>query len=168
VDALHAKVSPSAVAQRKVEGLKSAARSVKDMVMGPTHAVADGIGESTATVGSAASAMTDAVSAAPNKALNSTQGNPLAAGVIAFGAGWLASTVWPASKLEREAAGQLKDTVSEHSDSLVAPLKESVDHLREPAREAVESVKSATQDAVSTVKDETSAATKQVSQQVQA
>ena len=75
-----------------------------------------------------------------------TQGNPLAAGVIAFGAGWLLSSLLPASEKEKQVAAAVKDKASEHSDKLTAPLSEAAqqatENLREPAKQAVESIKS--------------------------
>ncbi|MGC4762645.1 DUF3618 domain-containing protein [Micromonospora sp. DT46] len=59
------------------------------------------------------------------------QGNPLAAGLIAFGAGLLVSSLIPPSRPERHWAGQAKDMVGEHSDQLRAQAR----HLREQAGE---------------------------------
>ncbi|MFY1596779.1 DUF3618 domain-containing protein [Micromonospora sp. WMMD737] len=59
------------------------------------------------------------------------QGNPLAAGLIAFGAGLLVSSLIPPSRPERQWAGQARDMVGEHSDQLRAQAR----HLREQAGE---------------------------------
>ena len=48
-------------------------------------------------------------STAATAARRQTQGNPLAAGLIAFGVGWLVSSLLPDSQKERELAHQLKD-----------------------------------------------------------
>jgi hypothetical protein len=41
-----------------------------------------------------------------------TQGNPLAAGLIAFGVGWLAASLIPASRPEQQAAAKAKEHAS--------------------------------------------------------
>jgi uncharacterized protein YjbJ (UPF0337 family) len=91
-----------------------------------------------------------------------TQGNPLAAGVIAFGAGWLISSLLPASEKEKQATMQAKDKVSEHSDTLTAPLKEAAqgakENLEPHAKQAAESVKSTATDAADNVKGEAKSA----------
>lgn len=150
VDTLHEKVSPAAVASRKVQSAKGAMTSVKDKIMGS----AESAGQSTA---GGVSAVGDTVSSAPSMARDRARGNPMAAGVIAFGAGWLISSLLPASEKEKQAAAQVKDKASEHSDILMAPMKhaaqEMKDNLKEPAQQAADSVKSTATDAAGTVQD---------------
>jgi uncharacterized protein YjbJ (UPF0337 family) len=138
VDALTEKVSPSRAVGRKVDRAKGAVGSVKDKVMG------------------------DTVTSAPAMARQKTRGNPLAAGMIAFGVGWLASSLLPATEKEQEAATAVKHKASEHSDTLTAPIKEAAgnakENLRGPAQDAVQSVKGTATEATETVKDEASAA----------
>lgn len=94
---------------------------------------------------------------------NAASGNPLAAGLIAFGAGWLISSLLPASAAETQAAGAAKDMIQEHSDMLTTPLQEAADSVKEsmqePVQEAVAAVKSTATDAVASVKDEASSVT---------
>jgi uncharacterized protein YjbJ (UPF0337 family) len=139
VDALTEKVSPARVMERRVDRAKSAVGSVKEKVMG------DG-----------------AATAAPSAARQKTQGNPMAAGLIAFGAGWLFSSLLPATEKEKQAATTVKDKAGEHSDTLTAPLKEAAGNAKEnlqgPAQDAVASVKDKATDAASTVKDEAASA----------
>jgi hypothetical protein len=75
-----------------------------------------------------------------------TQGHPLAAGLVAFGLGILASSLLPASPPERRMAGQFRNKASEHSDQLkqqaTGVARQAQDNLREPAQRAAESVKS--------------------------
>ena len=100
----------------------------------------------------------DGAKHAPQAVRQQTQGNPLAAGVIAFGAGWLISSLLPASEKEKQATMEAKDKVSEHSDALTAPLKESAQNAKENlqphAQQAADSVKSTATDAAGNVKGE--------------
>jgi gas vesicle protein len=100
-----------------------------------------------------------------------TQGNPLAAGLIAFGVGWLVSSLLPASEKEKELAQQAESAVREHKDALLEPAKQAAqeigDQLKPAAQEAVESVKATAQDAAATVKDEGQAAVQDVQGQAQ-
>ena len=143
VDTLHEKISPSAMAQRRTEAAKRRFIGAKDSVMGSASSATSSVGE---TAGRA-----------PTAVRRTTQGNPLAAGVIAFGAGWLVSSLLPASEKEKQATLQARDKASEHSDTLTAPLKEAAqsakDNLQPHAREAAESVRSTATDAAGTVKD---------------
>ena len=162
VDALHEKVSPSAIAGRKVDSAKSAISSVKDKVMGgsPTgDGAAAAVGD---RLSSATSTMTETAAAAPSAARRQTRGNPLAAGLIAFGAGWLVSSLIPASDKEKQAATAVTDAASQHSDDLTEPAKQAAqgmaEGLKEPAQQAAQSVKERATDAARTVQDEAKSA----------
>jgi gas vesicle protein len=100
-----------------------------------------------------------------------TQGNPLAAGLIAFGVGWLVSSLLPASQKEQELAQQAETMLRENKDTLLAPAKEMAqemgEQLKPAAQDAVESVKSTAQDAAQTVKDEGQSAVEDVKGQAQ-
>ncbi len=70
-----------------------------------------------------------------------TQGNPLAAGLIAFGAGLLVSSLIPASQKEREAADALKTAAEPLTTELTEAAKHVAEGLKEPAQAAMENVK---------------------------
>ncbi len=163
VDALTEKVSPGRVVSRNVDKAKGRVSAAKDRVMGSDDPYDNGaVGSATGRASSIAGSAGDAASSAPSVAKQKTQGNPLAAGLIAFGVGWLASSLLPASEKEQRAASAVKDKASEHSDALTAPLKEAAagakDNLAGPAQDAVESVKGTATDAAAQVKDEASTA----------
>jgi glutamate synthase domain-containing protein 1 len=134
VDALSEKVSPTRVLERRVDKAKEAAGGVKDKVMG------------------------DKATSTPDIARSQTRGNPLAAGLIAFGVGWLASSLVPATQKEQDVAVAVKDHATEHADAIKQPLTEAAnemkDNLQEPAQHAAEAVKSTVQDAATNVQDE--------------
>ena len=112
----------------------------------------------------AASSAAGAVQEAPQAIRRQTRGNPLAAGLIAFGAGWLVSSLLPASRREQELADQAKQVAQEKVQPVVQQVASEVgDNLREPAQQAVASVKSTAQDAKDTVAEEGRVATQDVS-----
>ena len=107
------------------------------------------------TVQDAASTAAGAVQQAPQAIRRQTRGNPLAAGIIAFGAGWLISSLLPASRQEQELADQAKQVAQEKVQPVLSQVASDVgDNLREPAQQAVESVRSTAQEAGQTVADE--------------
>ena len=156
VDALAETVRPANVVQRqkdkvttKVFGAKDrgAARRPKDSVMGTAASAQSSTGDALHTTG-------DAISSAPHAARQQTQGNPLAAGLIALGVGWLVGSLLPASRVERQAADTLKEKAAPLAHEVTEMAKESAQNLQEPARQAVEEVKSTGTEAVETVKAE--------------
>jgi gas vesicle protein len=167
VDALTEKVSPSRVVGRRVERARGGVHRLKEHVMGTTESVggsvSDTAGSAASSVHDATSRVSDAVGSAPAMARSRTRGTPLAAGLIAFAAGWIVAAGIPASTQERELAQEAKDKaagpVKEHAAQVAQELK---DDLREPAQEAVASVKQTASQAVSDVADDGRSAAQQV------
>ena len=160
VNALGDKVNPGSIAKRQVSRVRGAATSVKEAVLGSASDAADS-GQQVATT------MGEAVSNAPNAVARKAQGSPIAAGLIAFGAGLLVSSLLPASKVEQQAAEKVKDTAQPMVDNLTETAKEVAGNLKEPAQQAVEEVKSTTTDAAATIKDEATSAAYDVKSQAQ-
>jgi ElaB/YqjD/DUF883 family membrane-anchored ribosome-binding protein len=173
VDALNEKVNPARVMDRRVTAAKGRITRVKEKVMGSAHDTtyhAQGAASNAAgSVQSAASSAADsvqgaaasaatAVQQAPDTIVRQTQGNPLAAGLIAFGVGWLVSSLLPASEKERQLAQQAETAIRENKDALLEPAKQVAqeigDELKPAAQQAVESVKATAQDAATTVAEE--------------
>jgi len=186
VDALNEKVNPARVMDRRVSAAKGRLTRAKEKVMGSaqdTTSSAQGIAQNAAgsvqdaasstaeSVQNAASSAVSTVQQTPDMVVRQTQGNPLAAGLIAFGVGWLVSSLLPASQKEQELAQQAETMLRENKDALLAPAKEAAqemgEQLKPAAQEAVESVKSTAQDAAQTVKDEGQSAVADVQGQAQ-
>jgi gas vesicle protein len=174
VDLLTDRVTPRKVARRKAGAARGRLSGVKERVMGTarettgrmaetTKGVADSAGQTSASVAETAKETTDrlgdAVSQAPAQVRQQTQGSPLAAGLIAFGAGMLTAALLPTTEAEERVGQQLR----EHSGELLEPAKQQAvqaaqeikEELREPAAEAVDAVKSTAQDAARTTMEET-------------
>ena len=140
VNALADSVKPGNVARRQVDKVRDGVIGVKDSVMGTAE-------DATQTVSGAAG---DAKSAVRSK----TRGNPLAAGLVAFAAGWLVSSLLPATEAERQGATALKEKAQPLTEELGSAAKQVAENLKEPAREAVDQVKASAADSAATVKDE--------------
>lgn len=188
VDALTEKVTPSKIVERRVDRARDTVSRVKDTVMGsvPTssgHHVAGGVSDTASeavdrvagtasaaasSVQDAAATAADAVQDAPRAVRRQTRGNPLAAGLIAFGAGWLVSSLLPASRREQELGEQAKQVAQEKVQPVLQEVAGEVgDNLREPAQQAVASVRSTAQDARDTVADESRTAKEDVAGRAQ-
>ena len=189
VDALTDKVSPKRVVERRVDRTKSAVSRAKEKVMGSSSSspydtstgsngfagagdrVSSAAGSVGSTVTDTASSVAGAASSAPDEARARTRGNPLAAGLIAFGAGWLVSSLLPATEKEKQAATAVKDKAQEHSDAITTPLTDAAneikDNLREPAQQAAQSVKTTAQEGVESVKGDARSAANDVRSQAQ-
>jgi hypothetical protein len=186
MDALTEKLSPPRIVQRRMRRTGMAMTNVKDKIMGSSTVqgasgawdrAASSVGE---TAGSTASAARDTAAStasaardtaastassavgtlrsAPETVRRNAEGNPLAAGLIAFGAGWLLASLLPASAPEQQLAGQAKDVAMEKGRPLAGHLGEAgqqaAEQLRDSAQQRAESVKETAADAASTVAGE--------------
>ena len=197
VDALNEKVNPARVMDRRVTAAKGRMTNIKEKVIGSAHdttaqtrgaasnAAGSVQGAASSAAGSvqgaassaadsvqnAASSAVGAVQSAPDTIVRQTQGNPLAAGLIAFGVGWLASSLLPATQKEQQLAQQAETAFRENKDALLEPAKQAAqeigDQLKPAAQQAVDSVKSTAQDAASTVAEEGKSAASDVQGQAQ-
>jgi len=175
VDLLAEKTSPAKVAQRRWT-------AVKEKVMGSSeharHAAGDTTSAAVSTVQDKASQVggvasekahdaADAVRNAPQAVAAQTQGNPLAAGIIAFGVGLLAATLLPVTDVERRAGQQLKNNSGELTDKVKDVAAEVKDDLSGPVQQAVGQVKETAQDAVQTTKDQAQSSAQDAKEQTQ-
>jgi Protein of unknown function (DUF3618) len=197
VDALTEKVSPPRIMERRVRRTRMAMTNVKDKIMGSTSdayqassSATSGMGQSVSTRASAArdtaasaassardtaadvaSSAVDTVRSAPDTVRRRATGNPLAAGLIAFGAGWLLSSLLPASEPEQQVATQVKDFATEQGRPVAQQFGEAgqqaAQELRESAQQRAESVKQTASDAASTVAGEAQSAASDVKGQAQ-
>ncbi|WP_435975584.1 DUF3618 domain-containing protein [Streptomyces sp. Qhu_M48] len=166
VDLLADRLTPRKMAQRKAASVRHGVADVKERVMGTAHDTGHRVADSAeqasdsiaATARESVGNVTDAVQSTPAMARRRTRGSPLAAGLMAFGAGMLAAALLPTTEAEERAGQFLKD----HSDDLMEPVKQTAvdaaqevkENLRGPVTEAVASVKSTAKDAAAATKDD--------------
>jgi hypothetical protein len=169
VNTLADTVKPRNVAHRQAEKVRTAAGDAKDRIMGTASDVGSAgsskLGDAGSRVGDVASSSQQAVKSAPGVVRAQTQGNPLAVGLIAFGAGWLIGSLIPASNAEQEAAQKAKENASVVTDQVSAVARETGENLREPAQNAAEAVRSTAADAAENVKSESASAAAEVKDQ---
>ena len=169
VDTLGDTVNPSNIAGRQVDKAKDKVRTIRDSIMGaPDDPYDDGrAGALKSKVSDGASAVGDAVSNAPAMAKQKARGNPLAAGLIAFGLGMLVSSLIPASRKEQQAVSALQDNLEPLKQQVTEVAKEVADNLREPAQQAADSIKAVATEGAGTVKDQAQTAKDDVTAQAQ-
>ncbi|MDP9118550.1 MAG: DUF3618 domain-containing protein [Actinomycetota bacterium] len=189
VDRLSEKVSPGRVVGRRVDSVKHSARSVKEKVMGvndnATHGVSDAANSMTSAVNAAGSSVTsaatstkdavgsavshtgDIVGAAPAQVREQTQGNPVAAGVIAFGVGWLISSLLPASQREQQLASKAEDKAQQLAEPLKDAAQTVAGNLQEPLQNAVEQVTTTASDGAHETLDKAKSAAEAIKEPLQ-
>ncbi len=155
VDTLAREANPTTIAKRKVGRMTSAVGGVRDRVMGSAQ-------DAGSSLADAQSSAADAAQSAPRAVRQHTQGNPLAAGLIAFGAGLLVASMLPASEREQEAALAVKEKAEPLTQELTDVAKDAAQNLKVPAQNATQAVKETVTEAADTVKAEGTSAAQDV------
>jgi len=164
VDALQDRVSPAAIVERRKEAARGRVRSARDKVMGSAGSA------NTSTV-DGASSVKDTAQGAVSGAQNKIQGSPLAAGLVAFGAGLVVAALIPASEKEAVAAGHVVDAAKEKGQPLLDEAKsvgqDIASSVGESAAEAVEEVKDTATQSADRVRSEGQSGAEEVRTQAQ-
>jgi len=151
VDALADKVTPEKIMHRQIDKMKGAVGSVKDTLMGSASDAGDSLG-----------GLADDASGLAHQTVQTAKGNPLAIGLIAFGVGWLASSLVPASTTEKRIAGKITEAAEPLVQEVTDAAKQVGENLKQPLSDAAEAVKDTATEAAGTVKSETTDAVGQV------
>lgn len=149
VDALAEKVTPSKAASRQADKVRDKVGNIRESVMGSAD---DGPG-----MKDRASDWADqtgrAVQDAPDAVKRKARGNPLAAGLIAFGAGWLISSLIPSSRAEQDVALKAKESSEPLVEEAKNVAQEAGDNLKPHAEQAAQSVKERAAEGAQEVKE---------------
>lgn len=191
VDALAEKASPTRAVHRQGDRVREGLINMKESIMGsPADPYAarseprlsdraQGMAEGAAhEVQHRAEDAVHAAQEAPARVRQGTRGNPLAAGLIALGAGWLVGSLIPASHAEQQAAEKVKDRAApmvdeaksvaqEMGESLKPQAQDAVGSVKDTATTGVEHVKAKGQDKAGQLKDESAQAAQTVRDQAQ-
>lgn len=154
LDAIGDKVSPRQAARRQVRQARNRLDAARDRIMGTVDHASGTISDMGGGATGQAQDLGQSLREAPERAKSQTQGNPLAAGLIAFGAGLLAASVLPATDRERQVASKVGEAA-----------QPAVEHAQAAAQELKQHVQSTAQDAMGQIKDTASAASAQVKQE---
>jgi len=201
LDAIGERVSPKQVVRRRTARMRHGLTSIRETVMGKAEDmtdtvgsaaghVSDGVSSVPSTVKDTASSAAQGVSSAAHEVASSaqqvpqlitkqTRGNPLAAGLVAFGAGLLVSSVLPATDKERQLASTVRDELEplqsaareageELKGELTSSAREAASHVKDVAKDATEEITTEAQSAAQQVKQQATGATSQVAEQTQA
>lgn len=102
---------------------------------------------------------------APDIAKRKAQGNPIAAGLIAFGGGLLASSLLPATEPEQRAAKTLKERTEPLQEEMRQAGQEVAEQVSSSAKERAEEVKQTSTEATEAVKGRAQSSAQQVQEE---
>jgi len=115
--------------------------------------------------GSTVADVADRARETPDVLRRETRGNPLAAGLVAFGAGLIVSTLIPPSEPERQAASALQEQLEPVTDRVIETGREVAQQAQSAAQEGLEHVKDTATGATEQLKQGAKTAGQEVTQQ---
>jgi uncharacterized protein YjbJ (UPF0337 family) len=158
------RVSPSRIRDRQVDRVRGRWERARTAVMGSEGPDAQQrASQVSGRAGDAAQQAAERAKQTPERMEEMTRGNPLAAGLIAFGLGARGGSLAPSSAPERQLASGLRDEFEEPvKGELQAAGDGMKQDLQEHAQHAVEETKRTAQDAADRTTDEARGRAEQV------
>ena len=174
LEAIGDRVSPRRMVERRTNRIKDRVQggssrvkggfgTARERVFGRVEQVRGGASGAAGGVASAAGSAVDTVKTAPQLATEGAQGNPLAAGAVAFGLGFLAAGIFPGSQTEAQAAERLGEAARPLTEGVAEAAREVATATKEAGREAAQELKESASEHAQQVK-QTAAEEKQAVQ----
>ena len=154
LEAIGDRVSPERMVERRKAAIGQSVRKVKDTVMGSRDYEEPRLAHMRDQAGNAVSSAAERVQHTPDMIANQARGNPLAAGVVAFGAGMLLATLFPETPTEHRLLDAAQPQMQQAAEGLKEAGKELAEDAKQHGQDAAEELKSAGSDAASSVKDQ--------------
>jgi len=150
-EAVGDRISPRRAVERRKASVRQTAHRITESVMGSADDATSRVGDRASAmksgVADVASSAGDTMSEMPHRVERTTQGNPMAAGLIAFGAGLLAASLIQPSRREQDMARKLQPNLEDVAAQARAAVQDTVSELKPEAQHAVDHVKNAATDA---------------------
>lgn len=132
--------------------------SITDRVSQAASEAGDRVSHAASEIGDrmseAASEVKETVSRTPEQIRQQTRGNPMAAGLIAFGGGLLLGTILPETRTEHDIARRVEPSVSTAVAQARDVGRDVMEDVKEGAEHAMEEVKETASDAGQHLKDD--------------
>ena len=151
------RVSPGRMVERRKHAVRQSVGRARDAVMGAKDSTAGRTGDAPLGRGQQRGRWRHRRSArpvaeTPHAIGVQTQGNPLAAGLIAFGVGALAGSLLPTTRREEQAVARVQPALESAAEELGQGAQAVAESAKEHATEAVQHLQVQAQDAAASVK----------------
>lgn len=154
IGAIEDRMSPSQVMHRRRLATRRRLTGMREAVMGHAPDMGERTGSVRERASGKASELSDTVSDLPHAAGRRTEGNPLAAGLIAFGAGLLAASLLPKTKEEQQLAHRVEPQLAETAEEVKAAGQLTAESAKQEAKEHAGDMKQQASGAAQSVSEE--------------
>lgn len=162
IDAIADRTSPPRMIRRRRRRMAAGVHSMRERVMGRAEDTYRSAGEQAGGMAEQARGVADQARQAPGRVAEQAQGNPVAAGLIAFGGGLLLASLIPPSEPEQRLAGKLAEQTQPLQDELRQAGRQVAEDVKGTARESAEQVKQRASDAAGSVQEDARSSAEQV------
>lgn len=169
------RVSPKRVWHRKTAGVRGRLDDMGTSISELTGRTGDQMAQGSSrvrgqvqeTAGGTAGALGEQARNAGPAVKQRAESNPMAAGLVALGAGFLVAALLPPSERERQAAQRVQSQLEPFKQQATEVGKQMAGELQQVAQQGLEEVKGQATSAVEQVKQETSSSAEQVKEEAQ-
>ncbi len=172
LEAIGDRLSPASMVERRKAAVGERFRRVRESVMGSPGYMEPSSGGLRERASQTASSATDAARTAadkmqhaPEMLADQTRGNPLAAGLVAFGAGMLIATAFPRTRTEQRLVATAQPQLESAKQELRDAGRDLADSAKDQAQQAAQEVSSAGKEAASNVADQAKSSAQHVADQ---
>lgn len=158
IDTIADRSSPSRIMDRQRRRVLDRVHALRERVMGTAEDARTSLQQTTGTA-------TDMGREMPEKVRSQAQGNPMAAGIVAFGSGLLAASILPPSQTERQAASRLREQVQPVLGEVKQSSQQVAHDVKSTAQEAVTEVRGTASQSAQHVVEEAKDSAQHVQQQ---
>jgi hypothetical protein len=152
LDAIGDRVSPNRMIERRQAAVRQRVGGIKERLMGAAEGSID-------TVRDAGASAHDSASGVVHKTVTVAEGSPLAMGLVAFGAGLVAASLFPATRAERELTEHAQPALEKAVSEAAPAARHIAEEIKPVARDAVADLRDSAKDAVDSVKDQAAEST---------
>ncbi len=156
LDAIGDRVSPGRIVERRTNRMRNSVTSLRERVMGAPSSVGSTLSDRSPSMGGVTERVSgagDALRSAPEGAMQTAQGNPMLAGALAFGAGFVAAAIFKGTETEARAASTLQEKAQPLKEEAQNVAREVASGLQEPAQQAAQSLKDTASSSAESVKE---------------
>ncbi len=158
LEAIGDRLSPERVVERRKAAVGQRFKRMREAVMGSPDYVEPVTNRTTDAARTAA----DKVQHAPEMMVEQTRGNPVAAGLIAFGIGALVATAFPKTRAEQHLVETARQSLDSAKDELRSAGRDVAADVREHTKSAAQEVTSAGKKAAQNVAEQTTSSAQNV------
>jgi len=164
LEAIGDRVSPERMIERRKAVVGQGFRRAKNTIMGSPDYQEPKLARMRDRAGETLQSAAESVQHAPERLADQTRGNPMAAGMVMFGAGALIASIFPETQTEQRLVDAAQPQIQHAAEGLKDAGRELADEAKQHGQEAAGEVRAAGTEAVENVKTQAQESAQQVKQ----